>query len=51
MFGLTTDSFMSDVSINALWYVVLLKYMKDIQTLADTSYSWNRVECFNSLPR
>ena len=51
MFGLTTDSFMSDISINVLWYVVLLKYMKDIQTLADTSYSWNRVECFNSLPR
>lgn len=45
------NSFMSDISINVLWYVVLLKYMKDIQTLTDMSYSWNRVGCFTSLPR
>lgn len=40
---------MSDISINVLWYVALLKYMKDIQTLTDLSYSWNRVGCFTSL--
>ena len=51
MFGLTTHSLMSEISINVSWYVVLLKHMKDIQTLTDMSYSWNRVECFTSLPR